>query len=135
MNVIQRIHTALDEAREVIRECDRESHIQNLLREQLGCKKRYTLPSEKYPNAEIDLFGEHFVIEVKYNKSHYAGIGQIFALKELYDMENCVLFHVQERLSDAFVHAFKDLTREIGVHGFLMDQSSNRIIYNEWRKT
>lgn len=115
--ILETIKLSLD----LICNCRGEKDIQNILAAQLKCEVRKTISSENYPNVEIDLLGEDFAIEVKYNEKYYSGVSQILIQKTLYYINNNILLHVNSYIDLKFLNAFKTLAEEIGFKGILLN--------------
>lgn len=128
---LDKIQHALDEAKDILFETSREKHVQNILKAQLDCQKRHKISSKRYPDAEVDLYGDDFIIETKFHKPYYAGVGQIMMFRKLYGLENCALIHVCDFVREEQVRAFKDLASKLGFPCFLIDQRMKRIVSNK----
>ena len=120
--ISRKIIKTIDSSLDLLCACKRERTVQNILGNQLDCQVRYTLSSVKYPNVEIDLLGENYAIEVKFNKSYYNGISQVLILKYLYKINTVILLHIHKYLDSKFTNAFKELAKKLGFIGILINQ-------------
>ena len=122
MEVPETIINVIKSSLNLLCECKREKDIQNILAAQLNCKPRYTLTSDDFPNVEVDLIGDNFAIEVKYNEKYYSGVSQVLSQKYLYNMKNVILLHIHHYLDSKFVNAFKKLAKDLGFIGILINK-------------
>lgn len=121
--IIDRIRSSLN----LLCDAKNEKEIQDLLGVQLDCKVRYTLSSPKYPDVEVDLLGDGFAVEVKYNRKYYSGVNQVLVFKLLYEVEEVFLLHLHSYLDSKFVNAFTELADELGFVGILVDEREEQI--------
>lgn len=122
LHISQKILETIEASLDLLCACKEEKAVQNILGSQLDCQVRYTIYSDKYPNVEIDLFGENYAIEVKFNKSYYDGISQVLILKYLYKINTVILLHIHKYLDSKFTNAFKELAKKLGFIGILINQ-------------
>ncbi|MBD3213488.1 MAG: hypothetical protein GF311_12845 [Candidatus Lokiarchaeota archaeon] len=121
--IIKIIYSSLED----LCECQREKHIQDILARRLKCKSRITITSERFPDIEIDLLGDDFIMEVKYNEKYYSGFGQILVQKILYNYSNNYLIHIHEYLDSKFIGAFNKLSKESNISGILINKRKKQI--------
>ncbi|MGC9153582.1 MAG: hypothetical protein ACP5GY_07615 [Vulcanisaeta sp.] len=69
--------------------CQRESCFQDYLATLLNAKARVVVN-----DVEVDVYGEHFAIEIKVNPRIYDGIGQALAYKRLLNINEVWLIHI-----------------------------------------
>ena len=127
MYISQKIVKTIKSSIDLLCACKREREVQNILGSQLDCQVRYTLYSDKYPNVEIDLFGENYAIEVKFNKPYYDGISQVLILKYLYKINNVILLHIHKYLDSKFINAFIELAKKLSFIGILINQREKSV--------
>ncbi len=108
-------------------ECEKERYIQDILATRLKAKARITLSSKDYPDIEIDILGEDFIIETKYNDNYYAGFDQIMAQRILYDFPQNFLIHIHEFLNPKYIKAFSKLSKNLEVSGILINKRKVQI--------
>lgn len=103
-------------------DCEKEKHIQDLLALRLNCEKRRTLSSKHFPDIEIDLIGDDFIIEIKYNDKYYSGFDQILAQRILYDFQDNYLIHINEYLDSKYINGFSELSKQLNISGILINK-------------
>lgn len=124
LNIVRKIEDSID----LLCECEREKHLQDILAAQLKCEKRQTYSSSNYPDIEVDLMGDKFAIEVKYNDKYYSGFGQILAQKSLFNFYNVFLIHLNEYIDNKFINAFSKLVKLLEIKGILIDKRNKKYI-------
>ncbi|MFQ6126378.1 MAG: hypothetical protein ACE5R6_17470 [Candidatus Heimdallarchaeota archaeon] len=127
MQISQKIVETVKSSLDLLCACKQESVVQNILGSQLDCHVRYTLDSDMYPKVEIDLLGENYAIEVKYNKPYYDGISQVLILKYLYKINTVILLHIHRYLDSKFTNALKELAKKLGFIGILVNQRAKTL--------
>jgi len=108
--------------------CNKEKYIQNILSSRLKCESRQVLTSSQFPNIEVDLYGNDYAIEVKYNAKYYSGISQVLIQKVLFNIKNVFLLHVKSFLNESFINAFKKLSEELNFIGILIDKRNKDLM-------
>ncbi|MFQ6127085.1 MAG: hypothetical protein ACE5R6_21115 [Candidatus Heimdallarchaeota archaeon] len=122
MYISQKIVETIESSLDLLCACKEERAVQNILGNQLDCQVRYTLSSDTYPNVEVDLLGENYAIEVKFNKLYYDGISQVLILKYLYKINTVILLHIHKYLDSKFTNAFEELAKKLDFIGILINQ-------------
>jgi len=125
--IFEKITNTINKSLDFLCECERERDIQDILAIQLDCKSRQKFSSSELPDVEIDLMGDNFTIEVKYNEKYYSGISQILSQRILYNFHNNYLLHVHEYLNKPFKNAFTKLAQELDFIGILIDKRNKEI--------
>jgi hypothetical protein len=121
--IVQLIRSSLDD----LCQCEREKHIQDILGSRLNCSTRKTLSSAVYPDTEIDLLGDDYIVEIKYNDKYYSGFDQILAQRILYSFEENYIIHMHEYLDQKFVNGFSELCRQLDISGILINKRKKKL--------
>lgn len=127
MEISRKIIDTVRSSLNLLCESEKEKDIQDVLGVQLGCKVRQTLSSPHFPNVEVDLLGDTFALEVKYNRKYYAGVNQVLVLRNLYDIAEVFLLHLHSYLDAKFINAFTALAEQLGFIGILVNEKEQRI--------
>lgn len=105
-----------------------EKELQDILASHLESKSRHTLSSPNYSDVEIDIYGENYAIEVKYNQNFYSGFSQLIAQRVLYDISNLYLLHLHEYLDKKFRTSFNKLAKALNITGLLIDKRNQELM-------
>jgi len=115
---------------EIICESQKEKDIQDIMASQLECNSRQTLSSENFPDVEVDIIGDDFAIEIKYNEKYYSGFSQLLAQRLLYNIKNVYLIHINEYINPKFSKAFFKLAEELKIVSILVNKRRKEILVN-----
>lgn len=125
--ILNKINDSID----IICECNRERHLQDILSIQLRCNSREKLSHIEFSDMEVDLLGKHFAMEIKYNEKFYAGFIQILAQKLLYNLEDVYLLHLNEFIDSKYISSFLRLAKEFGIPSILINKRTKKLYVNK----
>jgi hypothetical protein len=135
LKTLQKIINTIEDSLDYLCTCNKEKYIHNVLSARLKCKSRQILSSPQYPNVEVDLIGDNYTIEVKYNAKYYSGISQVLIQKYLYQVKNVYLLHLHKFLNKPFINAFEKLSERLNFIGLLIDKRSQKLmVFNNGKK-
>ena len=115
-----------------LRSAGSESVIQDIVAARLTrslaiAKRRTIISRDGLPDIEVDILFDGFALEVKLATRFYQGIGQVLALRKLYDLD-AGLLQIWRTVRREDVRAIEILSRELEFPSIVIDLKGEEVV-------